>query len=544
MTYRHRMLRLGGAFALVAGLAGVAPATTAEAAAPTGSAAALPVPADAQVSWTACPQYSDAVLDYLRIRPTDYARFRVIWARVECGTVSVPLNYQEPDGPRITVAFTDLPATDRAHRLGEIAMNPGGPGGSGYLMPETMTLESASDAQLDTDYDLIGFDPRGVGYSTSYTCADEWDEGGGDGYVGRLTEAEARTRYDAAAAQAQACSGSDPAFLAQLTTANVARDLEEIRIALGRTKMSYFGASWGTQLGAVYRSMFPLSVGRTWLDSVVAPDAYNLAYRFDGSAAATEQGFALFADWLARNASEYGLGDTGAEVTAAVLRLREQADAEPWQFSNIPVPLGGSFISYLAAAPNTQWAQAAQALQAMTTAVDGSAAPAAVSAVVGGTGPAAQAPAGAPAGFNNTAGQAFLCNEDTSSHGFDALWAEYQRNLRVDPITGDVTAMRPTCAGWTLPVSGFELRRATAPLVMSAHLYEASTPYAWAQLMQRDIGGRILTVDDFIHGSLSVVPECAQHMVAFFDTGSTDGTGCDGVQPESAGAGSLLWTGA
>jgi hypothetical protein len=176
----------------------------------------------------------------------------------------------------------------------------------------------------------------------------------------------------------------------------------------------------------------------------------------------------------------------------------------------------------------------------MTTAVDGAAAPAAVSAVVGGSGGSSPAPAGAPAQFNNTAGQAFLCNEDTSSHGFDPLWAEYQRNLRANPVTGDVTAMRPTCAGWTLPVSGFTLRPSSGSLVMSAHVYEASTPYPWALLMQQKIGGSVLTVNDFIHGSLASVPECAAHMVAYFDS---DGTDCAGVQQGSAGPSQLLWTG-
>src|SRR6185312_10251165 len=108
------------AFALVAGLAGAAVGTTAEAATPSSSVPAIP--ANAGVTWAACPQYSDAVLDYLRIRPTDYDRFRAILARVRCGTVHVPLDYRNPHGPQIAIAFTDLPATDQAHRLGTLAM--------------------------------------------------------------------------------------------------------------------------------------------------------------------------------------------------------------------------------------------------------------------------------------------------------------------------------------------------------------------------------------------------------------------------------------
>jgi len=93
--------------------------------------------------------------------------------------------------------------------------------------------------------------------------------------------------------------------------------------------MSYFGASWGTQLGAVYRSMFPGTISRMWLDSVVSPQAHDLAYRFDNAAKATEQDFGQFAQWLATHDSVYGLGDTPAKVRAAVLAMRQAADAHP-----------------------------------------------------------------------------------------------------------------------------------------------------------------------------------------------------------------------
>lgn len=542
MSSKRELRRIVTAFALAATAVGigVAASSSASASPPTGSPAVSSSP---EVTWTACPQYSDAVLTYLRIRPTDFTRFRAMLDRMKCGTVSVPLDYADPDGQRITIAFTDLPATDQAHRLGTLAMNPGGPGGSGYLMPETLSLENATDAQLSTQYDLIGLDPRGTGYSTSYTCAQEWDPISGSLAVGRQSAAEVRAYYDDAETQAKACSTSDPAFLSQLTTANAARDLEQIRLALHEPTMSYFGASWGTQLGAVYRSLFPRSVGRMWLDSVVSPDSANLEYRFSGSAAETEKTFALFADWLARHDSEYGLGDTPGEVTATVLKMRQAADAEPWQFTNVPVPLGGSFISYLAAATNLQWSQAAEALSAMKTAVNGSAAPSAVTSIVGEGSSSGTAPAGAPAQFNDTAQQAYMCNEDTSSRSFDALWANYQSNLQKDPITGDITALRPTCAGWTLPTSQVPLRAASGSLVMSAHVYEASTPYAWALLMQRRIGGTVFTVDDFIHGSADVTPACESHIVTYFDTGSTGGAGCPGEQPGTVDD-ALLWTGA
>ena len=518
MSRSRRTTVLAAVSVLGLGITGLSPAP-AEAASPT-------------VNWQPCPQYSDAVLDYLRMPPEERAKFRQLWARTDCGTVSVPLDYRRPGAQHITIAFTRLKALDQAHRLGSMAMNPGGPGGSGYLMPANLVLTSATDAQLNERYDLIGFDPRGVGYSTSYDCPQTGPDSG-EPPVGQWTKAELKQSYDAVAEQAAACSSANPAFLSQLTTANVARDLDQIRQALREKRMNYFGASWGTQLGAVYRSMFPTTIGRMWLDSVVSPNAYDLAYRFDYSAMATEQDFALFAQWLAARDSVYGLGDTPAKVQAAVLGLREHADAHPWQFSDVPIPLDGRFISFLASAPNLNWEQAGQILTAMTTAVDGSPAPPPVKEVIGEPSDPVTPPAGAPAQFNDTAGQAFLCNEDTSSRDFEPLWREYQRNLRRYPVTGDLTALRPTCAGWTLPVQSFQLRRSSGSLQMSAHKYETSTPYPWVWQMQDAIGGQVFTVDDFVHGSLPFVPECAEHLVAYFDTGNPDNGSCPGVQPDT-----------
>ncbi|MGH7428253.1 MAG: alpha/beta hydrolase, partial [Candidatus Methylomirabilaceae bacterium] len=123
--------------------------------------------------------------------------------------------------------------------------------------------------------------------------------------------------------------------------------------------------------------------------------------------------------------------------------------------------------------------------------------------------------------------------EDTSSRAFQSLWNEYRRNLSRNPITGEMTAPRPTCAGWTLPVQRFQLRRTGGSLQMSGHKYETSTPYPWVLEMQEVIGGNVLTVEDFVHGSVLFVPECAAHVVAYFNTGNPDNGTCQGMQPKA-----------
>jgi pimeloyl-ACP methyl ester carboxylesterase len=93
-----------------------------------------------------------------------------VWARVGCGTLKVPLDYDDPEGDWITIAATRLRATDPARRRGILAFNPGGPGGAGFLMPAEIVSKSAARTLAD-DLDLIGFDPRGVGHSSKVECA-------------------------------------------------------------------------------------------------------------------------------------------------------------------------------------------------------------------------------------------------------------------------------------------------------------------------------------------------------------------------------------
>ncbi|TDE38228.1 alpha/beta fold hydrolase, partial [Nonomuraea mesophila] len=134
-----------------------------------------------EVSWRDCPAYSDDVLRSRRVPDARIPEFRRLLDRLECGTVKVPLDHGKPDGRQITVAITRLKATNRPRRLGSLAVNPGGPGGSGYLMPIDMIMGNASAARLNERYDLVGFDPRGVGYSTKVDCKGPGPGGPGPG---------------------------------------------------------------------------------------------------------------------------------------------------------------------------------------------------------------------------------------------------------------------------------------------------------------------------------------------------------------------------
>jgi pimeloyl-ACP methyl ester carboxylesterase len=431
------------------------------------SAPAAPVtlaaPADAatpapQVRWQACPQYSDAVLAALGFSGSITA-FRALWGRTQCGALQVPLDYTRPDGRQITIAFTRLPATGQAHRLGSLALNPGGPGGSGYLMPFQLALPGSPAAGLNTRYDLLGVDLRGIGYSSKLECP----QGPRQSQDPALTETQARQLYDAQAAANRACVAQDPVFMAQETTANAARDLNQLRIALHQDKLGYLGVSWGTALGAVYRSLFPATVGRMWLDSVVGP-VDTIGDDAATRAAAAQRDFGRFAAWIAARNSSYGFGITAAQVSAALLAMSRALDAAPVTFTDISQPIDGSLVAGLSTRPSPSWPQNAEVLKELRDAKSGTIAPPAVKQLFS-MQPAPLPPAGTPEQDNRTAGLALTCNARPAS--FAAYWQAHELTLARYPFGQG--SFGPQCAGWPLLVRPWPLRHTTAPLELSGH---------------------------------------------------------------------------
>ncbi|WP_211588641.1 alpha/beta fold hydrolase [Allorhizocola rhizosphaerae] len=516
-----KLMVLGLTAALLAGFA--TPAT---------AAPSSPAPLAAAIRWHDCPQYSDEVLRFMF--PTDrIPAFRELWARTECGTIQVPLDYRNPKGRQITVALNRVRATDQARRIGSMGFNPGGPGGSGYLMPINI-LFNPDMARLNERYDLIGFDPRGVGYSSKMNCAPPGPFP--EPQPGPLTEQEARQIYAAEVAFNQACGNTDPAFISQLTTVSVARDLDRIRAGLGERKLSFFGVSWGTWLGVVFRNLFPERVGRMWLDSTAIP-----GHRFDRflneRTAAAERNASRFATWLAGFHAEYGFGTTREQVESALLGLQRDFDANPRRFTDLDFVFDAEFIALASGQDSPTWPLAAQVLKEIRDAI-GPLAPPTVKEVLSG-GPGGPPPAGLPDRFNQTMGTAVFCNEDTGPRNdFAAAWAAYQRRLADNPLIG--AAMVPftaNCTGWPHEPQPVHLRRSNASVVLSGHLHEAPSPYQWTWETQLRVGGSVLTVDDDVHGSVPFAPGCVAKLLAYFDTGrAKTHDRCEGIPTPTATA--------
>jgi len=256
---RHRFRRVVLA-ALVAVLAATiyavpssAGTTTAPSASGTGSAA---VP---KLHWGSCAAEGEGLEAF------------------QCTTAVVPLDYDKPKGKQITLALARLPASDPGRKIGSLFLNPGGPGGSGvdFLFGAGPFLYSD---EVRARFDLVGFDPRGIIRSTPLRCFDSLEEAEAAFFTPfqfPVTRAEERLWIQTDRAVARACAERGGPILDHMSTANVARDMDLLRRAVGDAKLTYAGYSYGSYLGSTYANLFPTKVRALVVDGVLDPVAWS-----------------------------------------------------------------------------------------------------------------------------------------------------------------------------------------------------------------------------------------------------------------------------
>lgn len=188
----------------------------------------------------------------------------------ECANVRVPLDYQHPNARTITLSVIRLLAKDRKHRIGSLLVNPGGPGGSGvdYALAADMIVTPS----VLKRYDIVGFDPRGVGRSTPIHCLTDQETDQTIALDGSpSTPKEVQALLDGAKLIADRCKVRAGAMLPYIGSTNVARDLDLLRAILGDAKLNYLGKSYGTVIGAIYADLYPKRVGHLVLDGAIDP---------------------------------------------------------------------------------------------------------------------------------------------------------------------------------------------------------------------------------------------------------------------------------
>ncbi|KOV62292.1 alpha/beta hydrolase [Streptomyces sp. MMG1121] len=264
-----------------------------------------PAASAARLAWTAC-----GTGDY----PT-----------LQCASLKVPLDHARPTGRQITLALSRVEHTAKTFQ-GPLLVNPGGPGGSGLTLAGFVS--SALPRSVAAQYDVIGFDPRGVGRSSpALDCAPGHFKAVRPDTV-PTTAALEQANLTRAKSFAVDCARKYADVLPYIDTVNAVRDMDSIRAALGAPGLNYFGYSYGTYLGAVYAKLYPQRVRRLVLDSIVDPVGIWYSDNLGQDYAFNDRHRALMA-WIARYDSTYHLGKDPAKVEAEWYAMRAALAKKP-----------------------------------------------------------------------------------------------------------------------------------------------------------------------------------------------------------------------
>ena len=422
---------------------------------------------------------------------------------LECASLSVPLDYTRPNGPHITLALARLPATGT--RKGVLFTNPGGPGASGIEL-----LRAATDvfpSEIRSAFDLVSWDPRGVGASTPVRCVDDLD---GFFAVDRDPTSPAAVAANVAAAHAfvEGCQRNSGNLLPYLSTASTVRDLDTIRAAMGEEQISFVGFSYGTYIGALYADRFPQRVRAMVLDGVVDPALSYADTAIDQARSFDDDLNAFFRHCRADTKCAFARGRDPA-VAYADLAATIAAEPEPATVDGEHRTLG----------PGELDIGVASALYAGT---DGYATLADALAQAGrGTGDGILALSDVYTGrdtggkySNETA--AFYATSCVDAPAPPTVAATQQlaaRAAKVAPHFGPSTVwLGLPCTFWPVPPQGkvAPIRaRGAPPILVIGTTHDPATPYAWAQSLARElVSGRLLTSDAASHTSYGRGNQC------------------------------------
>ncbi|GAA3794984.1 alpha/beta hydrolase [Streptomyces chiangmaiensis] len=258
-------------------------------------------------------------------RPTWQKCGSTKYPALQCASVTVPLDYANPGGRQITLALSRVPHTAKTYQ-GPLLVNPGGPGGSGLGLAGYVA--SALPKAVAAQYDVIGFDPRGVGKSKpALNCRPGHFAPVRPDSVPRLPSLE-RANLSRVAAFAEACATKYASVLPYIDTISAVRDMDAIRQALGAPKLNYYSYSYGTYLGAVYAKLFPQRVRRLVLDSVVDPTGVWYEDNIQQDYAFNDRHRAFLA-WVAEHDATYKLGTAPAVVEVKWYAMRAALARNP-----------------------------------------------------------------------------------------------------------------------------------------------------------------------------------------------------------------------
>jgi pimeloyl-ACP methyl ester carboxylesterase len=460
---------------------------------------------DQQLAWGPCAPFAATEED------------RQIYAdpSLQCARMQVPLDYAAPEGRTGTIAVLRHAAPASPQRIGSLVINPGGPGASGIQTAAYLSTSLAS-TEVGRRFDVVGFDPRGVGESEpTIRClegperdADRSDDDTDSSPAGvAQTEAEERETVDRCAQR------TGPDVLANVGTRDVARDMDVLRAALGEQVMTYYGASYGTQLGSTYAELFPERVGRLVLDGAVDP---TLTVREEAltQAAGFETALGAYVQNCIDSTDSCFLGSTVDEGLQRISDLIDQVDAEPLVVGDRELTAGLAVYGIITPLYNRDyWILLSQGLQA---AFDGDGSVLLQLAD-------AYASRDSDGGYADNSMEAFpaiSCLDDPSGIRPAQVPGEIPEFEEASPTFGRIYAWGLiSCRNWPA-ARGLDPEPLTidaagaAPIVVVGTTRDPATPYAWAEALAAQLdSGVLVTRDGDGHTGYNSGNECTSEAV-------------------------------
>jgi pimeloyl-ACP methyl ester carboxylesterase len=464
-----------------------------------------------QIAWTPCEPPSG----------------KSVSATFECATIKVPVDWKQPNGATIDLALARHLATDPERRIGSLLINPGGPGRSGVDF--AFKAPAAFSAELLARFDIVGFDPRGVGRSNPVKCDQDLLNAQRKAIHPDSDSSFAAFRKGNRAL-GESCRHLTGRLVGHVDTVSVVRDMDAIRAGLGEKRISYYGVSYGTLIGQQYAEHYPNRIRAMTLDSNMDHSLGPWSYQKTETVAA-EESYGQFADWCARTPS-CAIHDRDARALFDSLYKRAEAGelVLPGDSPQKATTLDLQDIVVSAMYTPSSWFELAQTLKDIDAAT-----PAAARSVRkhGDPTPFAYYPA--------------LCQDYEFNLASYAALARQERALaRLAPVTRlsslgwtDVVG----CQNWPTKVTNPQHRlrvNGTPKLLVTNSRYDVATPYPWGINVARQLGreAAFLTYDGVGHGDYWRSP-CARDAIdTYLITLQTPRTGthCSAVWPTAPSA--------
>jgi pimeloyl-ACP methyl ester carboxylesterase len=433
----------------------------------------------------------------------------------ECTTLQVPLDYGRPSFATLGIGVFRAPASDHAHRIGSLVVNPGGPGAPGIDFAREAS--QAFPTPLRDRFDIVGFDPRGVGQSAPIRCLSDAQLDTYTQEPAYPTNAQEQASFvGIARTQAQACQHRNPQELAHVSTADAARDMDVLRAALGDSQLTYYGASYGTFLGTLYAEQFPTHVRALVLDSPVDPARSGETSDLQ-QAQAFEQVLKLFLSTCVQNGN-CPLGDTVPAAQARLDQFLGQVAQHPLPGAGSRTAGSGPVQTALAAAmynPAESFPQLEKALEAGLT----------------GDGSPLLAMADGLSGRDSDGHYSNLIDSNTAINCIDRPHPTSVQTYARD--AAQAAALAPhfgasnvwsgvACAFWPAPPQTSTHRAndsGAPPVLVVATKNDPATPYQWGVDLSHELNGAVLLTFDYaIHGAFARGAACIDKPVATYLT--------------------------